>query len=118
MFTILFWRGLLERAIKTFCQGFVYGTGLSITVTSISDGTGIAFLDVPWILGLQSGAILAIFSAVTSIGNADFTAGKDQPDRPAAPVGNAYMGIPDARPAVDPVNHPAAEIDGPDHRAG
>lgn len=75
IWTSAFWKGLGERAIKTFAQGFLYGTGLSLMVTGLGEGTGIAFVDVPWLLGLQSGAVLAIFSGVTSIGNAKFTAG-------------------------------------------
>lgn len=75
MWTRAFWLGLGERAGKTAAQGFLYGTGLSMTVAAVGDGTGIAFLDVPWLLGLQTAAVMAIFSAVTSVGNANFTAG-------------------------------------------
>ena len=32
-------------------------------------------IDVPWLLGLNTAAVMAIFSLGTSIGNADFTAG-------------------------------------------
>lgn len=79
IWTGAFWRGLGERAVKTAAQGFVYGTGLSVMVTELGDGAGVAFVDVPWLLGLQTAAVLAVFSAVTSIGNADFTAGADRP---------------------------------------
>lgn len=75
MWTRAFWRGLGERAVKTAAQGFVYGTGLSVVVAGVGDGTGIAFVDVPWLLGAQTAVVMAAFSAVTSIGNADFTAG-------------------------------------------
>lgn len=76
MWTRAFWRGLGERAVKTAAQGFVYGTGLSVTIGAVGDGAGIALVDVPWLLGLQTAAVMAIFSAVTSVGNADFTAGR------------------------------------------
>ena len=75
MWTKQFWQGLGERAGKTAAQGFLYGTGLSMMVTGLGDGTGIAFVDVPWLLGAQTAVVMAVFSAVTSIGNADFTAG-------------------------------------------
>lgn len=78
-----FWRGLGERAIKTAAQGFIYGTGLSVVVTEVGTGTGIALVDVPWLLGAQTALVMAAFSAVTSIGNADFTAGGD----PGAAIG-------------------------------
>lgn len=62
-----FWRGAADRAVKTAAQGFLYGTGLSMMVTGLGDGTGIAFVDVPWLLGLQSAVVMAVFSTVTSI---------------------------------------------------
>jgi hypothetical protein len=77
LWTIAFWKGLGERALKSFIQGFLYGTGLSMLTTGIADGTGIMLIDVPWLLGLNSGAVLAIFSACTSILNPGFTAGQE-----------------------------------------
>lgn len=76
IWSVAFWKGLGERAIKTAAQGFVYGSGLSIVVAQVGDGTGVALVDVPWLLGAQSALVLAVFSAVTSIGNASFTAGE------------------------------------------
>lgn len=77
IWTLAFWKGAAERAIKTAAQGFIYGTGLSMLVTGLGDGTGIAFVDVPWLLGVQSAVVMAVFSVVTSIGNPSFTAGTD-----------------------------------------
>lgn len=81
MWTKSFWKGLGERAAKTGVQGFLYGTGLSFVADSVTGGTGAAFIDIPWLLGLQSGAILAIFSAATSFVNPKFTAGEVPPSR-------------------------------------
>lgn len=78
MFTKQFWKGLGERASKTAAQGFLYGTGLGFAAESISGGTGVAFIDIPWLLGLQSGAIMGLFSALTSFVNPKFTAGADK----------------------------------------
>lgn len=76
IWTAAFWKGLGERAIKTAAQGFLYGSGLSVAVVQLGDGTGLAFVDVPWLLGAQTAVVMAVFSAVTSIGNASFTAGE------------------------------------------
>lgn len=65
MFTIAFWKGLVERAIKTFAQALVavIGTG------------ALGILDVDWASALSVAALATVASALTSIGNADFTAG-------------------------------------------
>lgn len=75
IWTKAFWKGLGERGIKSAAQGFLTGAGLSITATQIGDGTGVALFDVPWLLGIESAVIMFVFSAITSIGNAHFTAG-------------------------------------------
>ena len=65
MFTIAFFKGASERAIKTGAQTlaayFVIGT------------TGV--LDFDWIAALSITAAAVVASLLTSIGNADFVAG-------------------------------------------
>lgn len=66
MWTASFWKGAGERAIKTFFQTFVALIGTSAVLVQ----------DVNWLM-IVSGSVLAtILSLATSIGNADFTAGK------------------------------------------
>lgn len=61
-----FWKGCAERAIKTFFQS---------AAASIAVGVGID--EVNWV-GIGSIATVAtILSIATSIGNANFTAGKE-----------------------------------------
>ena len=60
-----FWRGTAERAIKTFCQSLVAIIGVGAT----------GILDVNWAGALSVAALATIVSVLTSIGNADFTAG-------------------------------------------
>lgn len=68
MFTKAFWKGAAERAVKTVAQTavayFVIGT------------TGI--LDIDWVALGSVAAAAGIASLLTSIGNADFVAGKDK----------------------------------------
>lgn len=73
MWTKAFWKGLGERAIKTFFQA-----GVAATVTAgISAGVS-GVENVNWI-SVGSIALLAtILSVATSIGNAEFTAGKHE----------------------------------------
>jgi len=67
MWTASFWKGAGERAIKTFFQTFVALIGTSAVLVQ----------DVNWLM-IVSGSVLAtILSLATSIGNADFTAGKN-----------------------------------------
>lgn len=66
IWTTAFWKGASERAIKTFAQTlaayFVIGT------------TGL--LDVDWVTALSVSGAATLASVLTSIGNADFTAGE------------------------------------------
>ncbi len=67
-----FWAGAAERALKTFFQTFVAVVG----VTGI--GTAVGLDGVNWLGALSIAAVAGILSLATSIGNADFTAGKAQ----------------------------------------
>lgn len=65
MFTFVFWKAVLERAIKTFCQveaGFLGVAGLGI-------------LDVDWTQNLSVAGLATIVSVLTSIGTAGLTDG-------------------------------------------
>lgn len=66
IWTTAFWKGAAERAIKTAAQSlaavFVVGT------TSL--------LDVDWTVSLSVAGAAALASLLTSIGNADFVAGR------------------------------------------
>lgn len=73
LWTKSFWKGAAERSIKTFCQTavgyFVVGT------------TGLLTLDFVNLASVSGAAALA--SLLTSIGNADFVAGKEPGDHAA-----------------------------------
>lgn len=73
MFTIEFWKGAGERAVKTFLQTFVavVVAGLGADAVGVSAG----LLDVSWLDALSVSALATIMSLATSAGNADFTAG-------------------------------------------
>lgn len=70
MWTKQFWKGLGERAIKTFFQ-----SGVAATVTAgIASGVS-GVQEVNWV-AVGSVALLAtVLSVATSIGNSNFTAG-------------------------------------------
>lgn len=61
-----FWMGAGERAMKTFAQALaaVIGAG------------AVGLMDVDWPQALSVAALAAALSLLTSIGNADFTAGR------------------------------------------
>lgn len=70
IWTKAFWKGLGERAIKTFFQSGV----AAVAALGIEAGVnGIA--DVNWVTVASIAALATVLSAATSIGNADFTAG-------------------------------------------
>lgn len=73
IWTAAFWKGLAERAIKTFAQSGV----AAATVGVVGNATGLT--DINWLQVLSIAALATVLSAFTSIGNADFTSG-------AAPV--------------------------------
>jgi len=57
MFTKLFWMDTLERAIRTFAQGFLSVTTLAST----------GWLEANWDAALMTGAVAAFLSVVTSL---------------------------------------------------
>lgn len=75
IWTRAFWQGAGERSIKSAVQGFFTGAGMSVVATQVGDGAGVMLIDVPWLLGINTAVVMAIFSFGTSIGNANFTAG-------------------------------------------
>ena len=78
MFSRAFWKGAAERAVKTVAQTavayFVIGT------------TGI--LDIDWVALGSVAAAAGIASLLTSIGNADFVAGKPDDSTTVIKVGD------------------------------
>lgn len=72
MWTKAFWKGLGERAIKTFFQTFT----AALVITAGADAIPAVGLEgVPWLGVLSVSGLATILSVATSIGNADFTAG-------------------------------------------
>lgn len=68
LWTLAFWKGLAERAIKTFAQAL---GGLLV-------GDTVGLLDVDWTASLSVAGLITLASVLTSIGNADFTAGVEK----------------------------------------
>ena len=64
-----FWRGAAERMVKTFAQSLLAVLGVG----------GLGVLDVDWLGALSVAAVATLASLLTSIGNADFTAGTPAP---------------------------------------
>lgn len=77
-----FWKGAGERAIKTFVQVFcaVVITGVGADAVGVSAGIA----DVSWLSALSVAALSALLSVGMSIGNASFTAGAPAEARHAA----------------------------------
>lgn len=75
MLTTTFWKGATERAIKTFLQTFV-----AVAIAGVgADAVGVTagLLDVSWLDALSVAALATVLSVATSVGNSDFTAGRD-----------------------------------------
>lgn len=64
IWTLLFWKGAGERAIKTFAQTLA----AAFIVTA-------PIVEQPWLVALGLAATSAVLSVLTSIGTADFVAG-------------------------------------------
>lgn len=69
-----FWRGAAERAVKTFAQALL----------GVLTGGVTGVLDVDWVAALSVAALATLVSLLTSISQAEFTAGapafEAQPD--------------------------------------
>lgn len=65
IWTKAFWKGAGERALKSFAQALLVFVG----------ATGVGILDVDWGTALGVSAAFTLASVLTSILNADFTAG-------------------------------------------
>lgn len=66
IFTLAFLKGAAERAVKTFAQ----------TLAALIGAGQLGVLDVDWVTVLSVAGLAAIASVLTSVGNADFTAGE------------------------------------------
>lgn len=73
MWTVAFWKGAGERAVKTFLQTFVAVAVTGVGAEAIGATAGL--LDIAWLDAASVALVATILSVATSIGNADFTAG-------------------------------------------
>jgi len=73
LWTKRFWKGVFERAVKTFFQTFVAVCTLMVGAEAVGVDAGLASLN--WLDALSVATFATILSIGTSIGNADFTAG-------------------------------------------
>lgn len=71
IWTVNFWQGAGERAIRTFAQA---------AAAMLSAGA-VGVMDVDWMTVLSVALLAALMSLFTSIGNADFVAGPIPGDR-------------------------------------
>lgn len=77
IWSVSFWKGAGERAIKTLAQTFVAVVLAGVGADAVGATAGL--LDVSWVDALSVSALAAFLSVITSIGNANFTSG-DIPD--------------------------------------
>ena len=75
MLTKKFWKGAGERALKTFLQTSI--ASLMAVAGSAATAWEISWLNTTYD-ALGVGLLAAILSVGTSVGNADFTAGRDE----------------------------------------
>jgi hypothetical protein len=73
IWTLAFWKGAAERAIKTFFQVFA----ALITADASGIGATVGLEHVSWLAILSVSGLAAVASLATSISNAEFTAGFD-----------------------------------------
>jgi len=73
MWTVAFWKGAGERAIKTFFQTFVAVAIVGVGAEAVGATAGL--LDIAWVDAASVALTATILSIATSIGNTDFTAG-------------------------------------------
>lgn len=76
MLTINFWKGALERAVKSFFQTFVAVVTAAMGAEALGVSAGL--LDVSWLDALSIAGLTTVLSLATSLGNADFTAGANK----------------------------------------
>lgn len=69
LWSVAWLKGAGERAVKTFAQSLVGVIGV-VTLTH---------LNIPWTIDLEFAGLTTLASVLTSIGNADFTAGTTPP---------------------------------------
>lgn len=74
MLNINFWKGALERAVKSFFQTFVAVVTAAMGAEALGVSAGL--LDVSWLDALSIAGLTTVLSLATSLGNADFTAGR------------------------------------------
>lgn len=98
LWTLAFWKGAGERAVKTFAQ---------VLVGFFAVGTTTGLFDIDWPTALSVAGASTVASLLTSIGNADFTAGAQ-----------VVTVTPEEVVAAQVEDHPRshAENDGPDVR--
>jgi len=65
IWTVAFWKGAGERAIKTFAA----------TLAALIGGDGIGIVDVDWSASLGVAGLATLVSFLFAVGNADFAAG-------------------------------------------
>lgn len=88
IWTLAFWKGAAERAIKTFLQVFVAVVGVA------GIGSTVGVTDVDWIAALSIALVSTVLSVATSVVNADFVAGAAQPLPSPEPVAYRNTGLP------------------------
>lgn len=77
IWTVAFWKGAGERAVKTFFQTVGALLVVAAGTQSVGDATvpAVGIEGIKWAGILSVAATAAVLSLVTSIGNAQFTAG-------------------------------------------
>lgn len=75
LWTLAFWKGAAERAVKTFAA----------TLAALLGANGIGVLDVDWGQALSVAGLATLVSFLIAVGNADFTAGASKTPAPPAP---------------------------------